>query len=147
MTTEAKRLVPLQERYAGQRILLTGATGMLGKSVLEKILRDLPSVEKVYLLVRPRRSMDAIERAGQRFERTTRRVLRSRNPLRGGAHLLSWAAEEASRATESFLNLAPSMARSFDEGNRDREERSKELEHLLIYHLLVTLEDADHLQF
>ena len=93
------------------------------------------------------RSMDAIKRAGQRFERTTRRVLRSRNPLRGGAHLLSWAAEEASRATESFLNLAPSMARSFDEGNRDREERSKELEHLLIYHLLVTLEDADHLQF
>ena len=62
MTTEAKRLVPLQERYAGQRILLTGATGMLGKSVLEKILRDLPSVEKVYLLVRPRRSVDAIER-------------------------------------------------------------------------------------
>ena len=62
MTTEAKRLLPLQERYAGQRILLTGATGMLGKSVLEKILRDLPSVEKVYLLVRPRRSVDAIER-------------------------------------------------------------------------------------
>ena len=61
MTTEAKRLVPLQERYAGQRILLTGATGMLGKSVLEKILRDLPSVEKVYLLVRPRRSVDAID--------------------------------------------------------------------------------------
>jgi nucleoside-diphosphate-sugar epimerase len=62
MTTEAKRLVPVQERYAGQRILLTGATGMLAKSVLEKILRDLPSVEKVHLLVRPRRSVDAIER-------------------------------------------------------------------------------------
>lgn len=62
MTTEAKRLVPLQERYAGQRILLTGATGLLGKSVLEKILRDLPSVEKIHLLVRPRRSVDAAER-------------------------------------------------------------------------------------
>jgi len=62
MTTEAKRLAPLQDRYAGQRILLTGATGLLGKSVLEKILRDLPSVEKVHLLVRSRRSVDAAAR-------------------------------------------------------------------------------------
>ena len=62
MPTETKRLAPLQDRYAGQHILLTGATGLLAKSVLEKILRDLPSVEKVHLLVRPRRSVDAAER-------------------------------------------------------------------------------------
>jgi nucleoside-diphosphate-sugar epimerase len=62
MTTEAEGLVPLQNRYAGQHILLTGATGLLAKSVLERILRDLPSVEKVHLLVRPRRSVDAAER-------------------------------------------------------------------------------------
>ena len=62
MTTEAEGLAPLRDRYAGQHILLTGATGLLAKSVLEKILRDLPSVEKVHLLVRPRRSVDAAER-------------------------------------------------------------------------------------
>ena len=62
MTTEAKRLAPLQDRYAGQHILLTGATGMLAKSVLEKILRDLPSVEKVLLLVRSRHSVNATRR-------------------------------------------------------------------------------------
>ena len=61
MTPEAERPVPLAEKYAGHRILLTGATGLLAKCVLEKILRDLPSVEKVHLLVRPRR-MDAAER-------------------------------------------------------------------------------------
>jgi|GEM_PF-4949408 len=92
------------------------------------------------------RGMDAIERAGQRFERATRRVSRERNPLRGGAHLLSWAANEASRATESFLNLGPSMASSFNEGARAREERAEELEQLLMRHLFDTLEREDHLQ-
>ena len=62
MTTEAEGLAPLRDRYAGQHILLTGATGLLAKSVLEKILRDLPYVEKILLLVRPRRSVDAAER-------------------------------------------------------------------------------------
>lgn len=70
MTTEAKRLAPLQDRYAGQRILLTGATGLLGKSVLEKILRDLPSVEKVHLLVRSRRSVDAAARIDWQIARS-----------------------------------------------------------------------------
>ena len=62
MPTETESLAPLRDRYAGQHILLTGATGLLAKSVLEKILRDLPSVEKVHLLVRPLRSVDAAER-------------------------------------------------------------------------------------
>ncbi len=70
MTTEAKRLAPMQDRYAGQRILLTGATGLLGKSVLEKILRDLPSVEKVHLLVRSRRSVDAAARIDWQIARS-----------------------------------------------------------------------------
>jgi nucleoside-diphosphate-sugar epimerase len=62
MTTEAEGLAPLSERYARQHILLTGVTGLLAKSLLEKVLRDLPTVERVYLLVRPRRSVDAVER-------------------------------------------------------------------------------------
>ena len=71
MTTETQGLAPLRDRYAGQNILLTGATGLLAKTVLEKILRDLPSVEKVHLLVRPRRSVDAAERVDWEIIRST----------------------------------------------------------------------------
>ncbi|KAG0233470.1 cyclin-dependent kinase inhibitor far1 [Actinomortierella wolfii] len=33
-------------------IFLTGATGFVGKTLLEKILRSLPSIKKIYLLIR-----------------------------------------------------------------------------------------------
>jgi glyceronephosphate O-acyltransferase len=39
--------------YAGKRILLTGATGFVGKVALEKILRSLPDVAVVYVFIRP----------------------------------------------------------------------------------------------
>jgi len=39
--------------FPGKRILLTGSTGFLGKIVLEKLLREVPDLAKVYLLIRP----------------------------------------------------------------------------------------------
>ncbi|XP_004490308.1 fatty acyl-CoA reductase 8-like [Cicer arietinum] len=38
--------------FAGKTILVTGATGFLGKVFLEKILRVQPNIKKLYLLVR-----------------------------------------------------------------------------------------------
>ena len=40
--------------YDGTTVILTGATGFLGKVVLEKILYSLRGVEKIYVLLRPR---------------------------------------------------------------------------------------------
>ncbi|KAF9434227.1 cyclin-dependent kinase inhibitor far1 [Entomortierella beljakovae] len=38
--------------HRNQVIFLTGATGFIGKTLLEKILRSLPSVRKIYVLLR-----------------------------------------------------------------------------------------------
>ena len=46
----------------GRTVLLTGATGFLGKIILEKILRSAPDVERIYVLVRPRKGSTADER-------------------------------------------------------------------------------------
>ncbi|WP_119066934.1 HAD-IB family hydrolase [Rubrobacter indicoceani] len=43
----------MREAYRGKSVLLTGGTGFLGTAMVEKILRSLPSIEKLYLLVRP----------------------------------------------------------------------------------------------
>ena len=40
--------------YDGSTVILTGATGFLGKVVLEKILYSLRGVKKIYVLLRPR---------------------------------------------------------------------------------------------
>ena len=43
--------------YAGQHVFMTGVSGFVGKVVLQKILSDLPDVECVYLLIRPKRGV------------------------------------------------------------------------------------------
>ena len=44
----------IQKYFADKEILVTGVTGLVGKALLEKLLRDLPDVRRVHLLVRGR---------------------------------------------------------------------------------------------
>ena len=45
-------MVSIPEYYEGKTVLITGATGFMGKVLLEKLLRSCPGVEAVYVLVR-----------------------------------------------------------------------------------------------
>uniref|UniRef100_A0A669R1Q8 Fatty acyl-CoA reductase n=1 Tax=Phasianus colchicus TaxID=9054 RepID=A0A669R1Q8_PHACC len=47
-------MVSIPEYYEGKNVLLTGATGFMGKVLLEKLLRSCPKVKAVYVLVRPK---------------------------------------------------------------------------------------------
>ena len=51
--------------YSGKTILLTGGTGFLGTALVEKILRSLPDLGRLYLVIRPSRGKSAADR----FER------------------------------------------------------------------------------
>jgi long-chain acyl-CoA synthetase len=44
----------IQEFFTGKTVLVTGATGFLGKALVEKILRSLPGIRRLYLLIRPK---------------------------------------------------------------------------------------------
>lgn len=61
--------------YAGKAILVTGATGLVGKALIEAMLRTLPDIRRLYLLVRPRH--DAAGRSVSGEERLLRDVLAS----------------------------------------------------------------------
>jgi alcohol-forming fatty acyl-CoA reductase len=52
----------LREAYTDKTILLTGGTGFLGTALVEKILRSLPDLGRLYLVVRPSRGKSAPER-------------------------------------------------------------------------------------
>ncbi|MDQ3965566.1 MAG: SDR family oxidoreductase, partial [Actinomycetota bacterium] len=54
----------LGEAYRGKSVLVTGGTGFLGTALVEKMLRSLPSLSRLYLLIRPSREKSAEERFG-----------------------------------------------------------------------------------
>ena len=71
---------PLRDRYRGQRILLTGATGFLGQAVLEKTLRALPEVGEIVLLLRNRARTPAAQRTKEVFSSSIFDRLRRERP-------------------------------------------------------------------
>ncbi|KAM4572828.1 fatty acyl-CoA reductase 1 isoform 2-T2 [Odontesthes bonariensis] len=45
-------MVNIPEYYAGKNVLISGATGFMGKVLLEKLLRSCPEVRAIYVMVR-----------------------------------------------------------------------------------------------
>lgn len=63
-------LVPMskvQEFFADKTVLITGTTGFLGKALLEKMLRALPEIRRIYLLIRPKQRSTRTKTAEFRF--------------------------------------------------------------------------------
>jgi fatty acyl-CoA reductase len=52
----------MREFYKDKTVFLTGATGFVGKVVLEKFFRSLPEVKRIYILVRPKRGVQIMDR-------------------------------------------------------------------------------------
>ena len=57
----------IHEYFAGKTVLVTGATGFLGKAIVEKILRSLPDLGRIYLLIRPKERGSRSVPVEQRF--------------------------------------------------------------------------------
>lgn len=52
----------IKEYYAGKNIFLSGCTGFLGKVVLEKLFRSCPKINKIFVMVRPKRNQPVMDR-------------------------------------------------------------------------------------
>ncbi|KAK6191389.1 hypothetical protein SNE40_003093 [Patella caerulea] len=48
--------------YSGKTIFVTGATGFVGKVLIEKLLRSCPDIGVIYILIRPKKSQNIEER-------------------------------------------------------------------------------------
>lgn len=48
--------------YAGKNFFITGGTGFVGLCLIEKILRSIPDVGKLYLLMRPKKGKEISQR-------------------------------------------------------------------------------------
>ncbi|KAJ9450143.1 hypothetical protein DIPPA_21490 [Diplonema papillatum] len=52
----------MEQTFQGQHIFITGATGFVGKVLIEKILYSLPVVDKLYIMVREKQGITGMER-------------------------------------------------------------------------------------
>ena len=48
----------IAEFFKDRYIFITGATGFMGKVLVEKLLRSCPDIAAIYLLLRPKRGND-----------------------------------------------------------------------------------------
>ncbi|CAG9767734.1 unnamed protein product [Ceutorhynchus assimilis] len=48
--------------YAGQKIFITGATGFMGKVLVEKLLRCCPDISTIYIIIRPKKGRNTAQR-------------------------------------------------------------------------------------
>ncbi|KAM3955076.1 putative fatty acyl-CoA reductase CG5065 [Aphomia sociella] len=52
----------VKDYYADKTIFITGATGFMGKVLVEKLLRSCPDVKKIFILMRPKKGQNSKER-------------------------------------------------------------------------------------
>ncbi|HLM77412.1 MAG TPA: HAD-IB family hydrolase [Rubrobacteraceae bacterium] len=109
----------LAEAYRGKAVLATGGTGFLGTALVEKMLRSLPTLKRLYLLIRPSREKGAKER----FESDvlgSPAFQRLREEL--GSSFVEWVAEKV-RVLEGDVH-----ADSLGLGAEDLAELSREVD-------------------
>lgn len=52
----------ISQFYNGTTLFITGATGFLGKALLEKLLRSCDGIVAIYVMVRPKRGLGVEQR-------------------------------------------------------------------------------------
>ncbi|KAG7274828.1 hypothetical protein CRUP_038801 [Coryphaenoides rupestris] len=115
-------MVNIPEYYAGKNVLITGATGFMGKVLLEKLLRSCPEVRSVYVMVRPK--------AGQCPQSRIKDVINSK--------LFDQVQDEQPDFAEKIVAVSSDLTQK--EMNLSKEDQATLAEHInIVFHCAATV--------
>lgn len=66
--------------FSNKSIFVTGATGFVGKCLVEKLLRSCPEIVKIYLIIRPKNDVSFEQRKSDFKNHLVFSTLRNTNP-------------------------------------------------------------------
>nr|CAD7577217.1 unnamed protein product [Timema californicum] len=70
----------IQEFYRDCNVFVTGGTGFMGKVLIEKLLRSCPDIERIFIVVRPKKGKTVEERKEKLLNCVIFDVLRASRP-------------------------------------------------------------------
>lgn len=70
----------IKEFYDDCNIFVTGSTGFLGKVLIEKLLRTCDGIQKIYILLRPKRGVGSEQRFEEYLKNPIFERIRLKNP-------------------------------------------------------------------
>lgn len=65
---EPENISNIQRFFRGSTVFITGATGFLGKLLLEKLLRTCTGIDVIYILIREKKGKSVNERYEEVFD-------------------------------------------------------------------------------
>ncbi|KAJ8299133.1 hypothetical protein KUTeg_023193 [Tegillarca granosa] len=77
---EQEVLPTIAEYYARKNVFITGATGFIGKVLIEKLIRSCPDIGNIYILIRPKRNQDIYQRCKELFDCPIYDKIREKQP-------------------------------------------------------------------
>ncbi|XP_014285877.1 putative fatty acyl-CoA reductase CG5065 [Halyomorpha halys] len=126
---DKQNIMSIPEYFAGQSIFVTGGTGLMGKVFIEKILRSCPDVNRVYVLIRPKKGVPTEERWSKLIQLPLFEKLRSEKP-------------------EAFKKvvLIPGNINEEDMGISDEHRKLLQENVTIIYHVAALIQFTDSIR-
>lgn len=69
----------ISDFFSDRSVFLTGASGFLGKVIIEKLLRDCPNIKTIYILLRAKGGQDSRQRLRELLDSVVFERLQSEN--------------------------------------------------------------------
>lgn len=104
---------PVQEFFRDATVFITGGTGFLGKSLIEKMLRSCPHIKHIYLLIRDKKGQSSQERLKIMLQNRVRYsiLLNLKSTLEPSHFMFDTFCEFFSYSIDSNKKLATSVIR------------------------------------